>query len=221
MKGRPRSNLPNEDFLLNGPIRNLSRIFRYSSMALHEQENVAEHNFWVSWYSMQIAHWVESAYSHIDFNLDWQLIYELSITHDFAECFTGDMIRPVKYSSEEFLDAYKGLEAAAEHELMKVLPEPVAHAVAAAWVAESQHKDILEVRIVKMADLLSVWGKMVEEDKVGNGYARGRIELFIRNYFSLWKNDDFLGPLFTKIIDSGEIERRQDQPDLEGFPWSR
>ncbi len=193
-----------EPFLLNGPVRNLSRIWRYSSLPLHEPENVAEHNFWVAWNAMQIGHWLESEDDKIMgeesiLQLDWKIIYELAIVHDFAECFTGDMIRPVKYSSTEFREAYRKLEDQAVAELLPQLPEPVRKATFRSLSAQETF-NTLEVRIVKFADLLSVWNKLDEEANIPNVQAQRQQCAFINNYAQTWTTDPDLGALALEIF---------------------
>lgn len=193
------------EFLLNGPVRNLSRIFRFSSMPIHEPENVAEHTFWVCWYSMQIAHWYlyfnDSTHSQANFRIvNMKILYEMAIIHDIGECFTGDMIRPVKYSSPQFLEAYRAMEAEGLVELGEQLPEPVLEATNRALNHKETKKSSIEVRILRLADLLSVWGKLVEEANLGNRYALEELQNSLDSYAEEFQEDPDLGPLFSMIL---------------------
>ena len=195
----------NEDFLLNGPVRNLSRIFRFSSMPMHEPENVAEHTFWVGWYSMQIVHWyTNKPPTGFGETLKYPLVnvkilYELTFCHDLAECYTGDMIRPVKYSSEKFLEAYREMEEEGLNDLLAQLPTDTSLAVQRALEFKAENPESIEVRILKLADLLSVWGKLKEEANLGNRYAQEELNNSLDAYAEQFYDDPDLGPLFAEI----------------------
>lgn len=89
----------------------------------------------------------------------------VAIYHDASEIFTGDLPTPIKYHDEAIRDAYKRVEAAAEHQLLEALPAEMrpAYAELLRPADEYVHK------IVKAADKLSAYIKCVEECSAGNG----------------------------------------------------
>jgi len=174
-------------------------------MPIHEPENVAEHTFWVGWYTMQIIHWyTNKPPSGFGKDLKYpivnsKILYELVLSHDVAECYTGDMIRPVKYSSKKFLESYREMEEEGFQDLCGELPVNTALAVQRALEFKAENPQSIEVRILKLADLLSVWGKLQEEANLGNRYAEEELRNSLDTYSEQFYDDEDLGPLFAEI----------------------
>ena len=90
----------------------------------------------------------------------------LAIFHDVPEVITGDMPTPVKYFSSEIRTAYAGVESAAEHRLLSLLPADMRGEYVPLITHEGEDAELL--RIVKCADKLSALVKCIEEEKACN-----------------------------------------------------
>lgn len=84
---------------------NLSTIDRFSGTRLIERESVADHIAECIGLAM-IIYSKLSDKSIIDFE---KLIYKCTV-HDLGECYTGDVVRPVKYYSTEIKKTFDKLE---------------------------------------------------------------------------------------------------------------
>lgn len=135
-------------------VKRLTAVVRYSSIPVAVHENVAEHSFWVSLYAVMIARALGA-----DRDVQGQVAL-FGTMHDLAECVTGDVVRPFKYSSPEFKKAVD----CAETFMVGGLPSEVG----------SVMTDMEEVRseyiraIVKAGDWLSVYQYMRREAARGN-----------------------------------------------------
>lgn len=79
--------------LLLGVSSRLSHVFRYSSLPVNRPENVAEHSFYVSLYSLALAKQLEE----IGVEVNKAKLLESAILHDLDEAMSGDFLRAVKY----------------------------------------------------------------------------------------------------------------------------
>ena len=135
-------------------VKRLTAVWRYSSIPVAVRENVAEHSYWVSLYGVLIARAL-GASSEVQ---GWIAIYGL--THDLPECVTGDVVRPFKYSSDEFKLAVDK----AEESMASVLPEALSQLMA----VQEDLKPEYVAAIVKAADFLSLYQYMRREAARGN-----------------------------------------------------
>ncbi len=88
----------------------------------------------------------------------------LGMFHDAHEILTGDMPTPVKYQNPAIESAFKSVEAAANEQLIGMLPREF-QATYAPLIKEED----AELRpLVKAADKLSALIKCIEERKAGN-----------------------------------------------------
>ncbi len=126
-------------------------------------ENVAEHSLQVA----QVAHalaLIKNKYFEGSVNADKVAV--LALYHDASEVITGDLPTPVKYFSTKIQDAYKDIEAQAENQLLKLLPEGL----------RSEYKPLIQqkeadaefVKLVKAADSICAYLKCLEEKNSGN-----------------------------------------------------
>jgi 5'-deoxynucleotidase len=90
----------------------------------------------------------------------------LSLYHDAAEIFTGDLPTPVKYYSSEIRGAYRQVEEVATGRLLSFLPQDLQPGYEALLQGKREDEHLLSV--LKAADKLSALIKCVEEEKAGN-----------------------------------------------------
>lgn len=88
----------------------------------------------------------------------------LGLFHDAHEILTGDMPTPVKYQNPAIESAFKGVEQAANENLLSMLPEDMK----AVYAPILQEQDEEMKPLVKAADKLSALIKCIEERKAGN-----------------------------------------------------
>ena len=97
-----------------------------------------------------------------DYNADRAAV--LGMFHDAHEILTGDMPTPVKYQNTTIETAFKGVETAANEQLIGMLPSDLQ----ATYAPLIKEEDDLLRPIVKAADKLSALIKCIEERKAGN-----------------------------------------------------
>ena len=89
----------------------------------------------------------------------------LGLYHDAHEIITGDMPTPVKYHNKDILEAFRGVEEAANEKLLGKLPDDLRAVFSLALTGE-EDKDLLP--LIKAADRISALIKCIEERKAGN-----------------------------------------------------
>ena len=146
---------------INGTVRRLSHIRRYSSIAVVRQENVAEHSFYAGLYGQMVGlDLIDRGYQ-----VDLGELAIKCIWHDFAEAMTGDMPRSFKYHDDEFRKQVSRVE----EELVKRLYAElgwVNGGVFEYWL--NAKDDSLEGKILSFVDMLCVIAYCREEYSMGN-----------------------------------------------------
>lgn len=127
------------------------------------EENVMEH----SWQVATIAHAL-AVIHNTEFagDIDIYRVTTTALYHDISEIITGDLPSPIKYHSVKIQSAYKEIEAAAEQEMLQLLPEKLQQHYASLLI----HQQIPETicRFVKAADIISAYFKCQLEMQAGN-----------------------------------------------------
>jgi len=180
--------------LLLGESARLSRVRRYSSMPVNRGETVAEHSFYVAYYSLIIAEDLlyqingiasleeatargESFVVTEDFcELDWRKVLGSALLHDITESMTGDILRQVKHDNSDILVAFGRLESKIVNfieEKIKVKFSPLFYAA---------KDESLEGRIVAIGDAFSVVSYTIEEYLTGNVYLLRVLEEIRRDH---------------------------------------
>ena len=138
----------------------MKHIYRWGLMRNTKQENLSEHSLVVARIAHALAIIGNKRFSK-NYNPDF--VSTVAMYHDTSEIITGDMPTPIKYYNSEIKSAYKQIEAAAEKELLDMLPEDFKEEFTAIY-----NPDELTTRLVKAADKISALIKCTEELNMGN-----------------------------------------------------
>lgn len=138
----------------------MKNIYRWGLMRNTRRENLSEHSLEVA----QIAHALAIINrKRLCGNAEPFYVASVAMYHDTSEIITGDMPTPIKYYNSEIKSAYKQIEAAAEKELLSMLPEDFKEDFSLIY-----NPDELTARLVKAADKISALIKCTEELNMGN-----------------------------------------------------
>ena len=186
-----------KEMLIGMPVR-LRYVDRFSTCRVIRKESVAEHSFYVAFYSLMIAWWVEN--NHQGFGLGAPLntteLLTKALLHDIDEAATGDIPRFFKYSDSALKDhldvvALQGVTMIAE----KLWAEPSAVAEFTFDWKEAKC-DTPEGRILEFADFLSVLLYAAEEIRSSNFTMREHLQSMVEYYEKFTTKDfDFIQPL--------------------------
>ena len=135
-------------------------IIRWGLMRNIRPENLSEHSLEVS----QIAHALALINrNRFGGNANPDFVAVAAMYHDTSEIITGDMPTPIKYYNDDIKGAYKQIEATAQKQLTKLLPDDFKKDFDLIY-----NPDELTKRLVKAADKLSALIKCTEELNMGN-----------------------------------------------------
>lgn len=143
-------------------LSRMKYIGRWSLMRNSLSENVCEHSLDTA----VIAHALAVIGNcRLDKEYNTEHIALLALYHDCTEIITGDMPTPVKYYNADIKEAYKQIERNAANNLLKRLPDDMAHEYEKYLLPK---EDASVIKIVKAADKISALIKCIEEEKAGN-----------------------------------------------------
>lgn len=138
-------------------------INRWALMRNTRNENISEHSADVA----AIAHALAVIGNiRLGKNLNAEKAALFGLYHDMPEILTGDMPTPVKYYSEQMIEAYAQVEENASRKLLSMLPEDMRGTYEGAFFKKEEDEYLW--KIVKAADKLSALIKCIEETKAGN-----------------------------------------------------
>lgn len=145
-------------------ISRLRWIRRWSLMRNAIPEDVATHSWEVGTLAhvLGVIHNIQNPEQPIDPNR----LAACGLYHDATEVITGDMPTPVKYHSDAMREAYKGVEARAEQELLDLLPQEMQEAFSEVLIEHTLPETYQ--RLLKAADRLSALLKCQAELRAGN-----------------------------------------------------
>jgi 5'-deoxynucleotidase YfbR-like HD superfamily hydrolase len=149
--------------LLQGRMRRVVHTRRFSGHPLLRQETVAEHSYLTAHYALCIA---ISCVREGSRDIDYGKLLSRAIMHDVDEAVSGDLLRPIKYSSPEFRAMWEKISKDAMYGLCREMDMPELYPI---W--EHAKDDSLEGEILALADLISVHGYLQEEIAMGNTLA--------------------------------------------------
>jgi|SRR3990167_4542484 len=171
-----------QDFL-DGSIRRLNHIRRYSSYPVIRQENVAEHSFWIAFYAYRIGKELQYKYKE---KVNYEALLEKAMLHDFEESKIGDVVRTFKYYNDAITTAMKDAEKKVTSDLFdELFEEEASKEVFKKWEAA---KDVsLEGQIVMVSDMVCVFAYCIEEIELGNKFAEKTLREAIDGFEKLVK----------------------------------
>jgi hypothetical protein len=161
---KPSSWEPDWSGLLNtirGDVRRLDSTIRYNSIPVYQQESVATHSFWVSFYALLVH---KQLYPEQDSMLESSVLKH-ALLHDIGECLTGDVVRTFKYSSQKFKEAVDLAEYNMVEKYMPIQIKQVLNEIE--MDSESSIGPYIKC-IVKVADFISLYMFMNREWIRGN-----------------------------------------------------
>lgn len=169
---------------VNGSVKRLSHLRRYSSFRAIWSENVAEHSFYCAFYAWLVA----SDLVTRGYDVDPDAACAMAVFADLEEALTGDLLTIFKNSSPELKAESKRM---AGHCAQAMFTEygALEPRVTNVWQASSE--DSLEARVVKFADLLCVVAYAREEVAAGNDAFRPVLRDIHRDMRSYLDENEF------------------------------
>ena len=87
-------------------LSDFEKLVRCPGKFKYQDHNVAAHSFKVT----KIAQYLATVEEQNGQEIDWKLVYEKALNHDYPEIFTGDIKTPVKYASYEIKKLFSQVE---------------------------------------------------------------------------------------------------------------
>lgn len=134
-------------------------IKRWSLMHSSQPESVLEHSAVVAMLAMLVAEIAESFGNKVDLGV----MLSHALLHDVTEVLTGDVVTPVKKSSNALSHEFAKIECAAQDKLLKTLPKWLAQKVEGYFAPGGY-----EQRLVKGCDVYAAYLKCKLEVSAGN-----------------------------------------------------
>ncbi|MDQ0215927.1 putative hydrolase of HD superfamily [Oikeobacillus pervagus] len=144
-------------------LSDLENLFRCPGKFKYQDHSVAAHSFKVT----KIAQFLGTVEQMEGETVDWKILYEKALNHDYAELFTGDIKTPVKYASSEL----KGLFSQVEQQLtQKFIREEFPTEFREVYIERFKEgkDDTLEGKILSVADKIDLLYESFGEIQKGN-----------------------------------------------------
>ncbi|HEX7456355.1 MAG TPA: YfbR-like 5'-deoxynucleotidase [Candidatus Nanoarchaeia archaeon] len=170
--------------------RDLAHVIRFNNRPQHFPESVAEHSFYVAYFTLILCHLLEKK----RIKVDAKKALAMALVHDAEESFSGDILNPFKHFNEKVYQAIRDVNRQMVGEMFADLPTDLSSELVQLWKTENESKSI-EAQIVKVADKLQLLSKCFEEIQAGNTY----FEEIYKEQLSLLKKLD--QPWWSKIRD--------------------
>jgi 5'-deoxynucleotidase YfbR-like HD superfamily hydrolase len=145
--------------------RSLTHVMRFSSIPQQFQESVAEHSFYVAYFTGILLYFLKKKKERVD----EARALKIALIHDMEEKFSGDILTPFKYYSQELYHAIRKVNRETIPLAFEHLPAPLAKDLVALW-KEDVDRTTKEAQVVKVADKLSLLSKCREEITLGNAF---------------------------------------------------
>lgn len=190
--------------LLDGSAHRMSHVFRYSSVPVCRQENVAEHSWYVAFYAFLVGHDLIRQ----DINVDMGVLLSRALVHDIDESLTGDFLRHVKYGHP---DLKRVLDEVSVQMIEKMGFELGAGGenIKEAW--STAKADDVEGQIIAVVDLARVLSYVWEEIQYGNEHVRhilGECITYIQEFIQNHMVGSHVRPYAVQIIDWAQNKLR-------------
>lgn len=154
---------------MKGFFDRMSDVIRYSGTKVLNKENLAEHTYYVSIIADGIAEDLEKRFA---LEIDRYKVLKYAMYHDIEEIFTGDIVSPVKYKSEILRKQFEEVGVMMLEEQLKTHFENNTHISDMILQAHNNYEtgkaDVLESKIVKLADILQAIGYTISEKNLWN-----------------------------------------------------
>jgi 5'-deoxynucleotidase len=182
------------DHILN---RDLAHVVRFNNRPQHFPESVAEHSFYVVYFSILLTRVMKKKGIEVD-----QLeTLGMAAVHDMEEGFSGDILNPFKHYNDKVFEAIREVNRQTVTEVFADLPAWLSKDMVDLWKKENA-QDSTEAQVVKIADKLSLLAKCREEIDTGNTKFQEIYEREMEELNSLeW---DWWVQIRVEILESGE-----------------
>lgn len=185
-----------KELLIGMPVR-LRYVDRFSTCRVMKKESVAEHSFYVAFYSLMIAWWCDNHTGQA--NLNVADLLTKALLHDIDEAATGDIPRFFKYSDDSLKNHLDEVAQKGVHMIAEKLwhNESAISEIMFDW--KQAKNDTREGRILELADFLSVLSYVYEEIRSSNFVMREHLQAMAEYYEKFTTHDyDFLRPLIKE-----------------------
>jgi len=145
--------------------RSLAHVVRFNGKPQQFTESVAEHSFYVAYFTTILLYFLRKAGEPID----EAKALKIAVVHDMEEAFSGDILTPFKHYNEEILKAIRKVNRDTIPMMFEDLPQELGTEMVNLWLEDAEQSS-KEAQVVKLADKLSLISKCYEETKVGNDY---------------------------------------------------
>jgi 5'-deoxynucleotidase len=180
---------------INGTLRRMHHVRRYSSVPAIHPENVAEHSWQVAMLSYLIAN---DLYGRIGSpHIDLGKLLSRALVHDISESMSGDIIRSFKHGSAVMRDACN------EQDWSNVLR--LCSKLEANLHLDFKHAKASdpEGEIVSLADLLCVVSYCAAEKRLGNDEVDFIAQRMYEEDLRQWHRHKFLGRYVDGLYPTG------------------
>lgn len=144
-------------------LSDLEKIYRCPGKFKFEEHSVAEHSFKVT----KIAQFLGTVEEQEGNDVNWKVLYEKALNHDYAEIFIGDIKTPVKYADPELRKSLAEVEESMTlHFIKEEMPERFQEAYKARL--KEGKDETLEGKILSVADKIDLLYESFGEIQKGN-----------------------------------------------------
>jgi len=185
---------------LKGFFDRMSDVIRYSWTKVLNKENLAEHSYYVSIIADGIAEDLENKYS---IEIDRYKVLKYALYHDIEEIFTGDIVSPVKYKSKELRLEFERVwnlilkeQLSSHFEWNTHISEMILDTHKS---YESGKNEILENKIVKLADILQAIGYTISEKNLWNVYLQHITQNLLEILEKKYSQDEYFSDYVTQV----------------------
>lgn len=190
-------------------LSDLEGIFRCPGKFKYQEHSVASHSFKVT----KIAQFLGTVEEHQGTQIDWRILYEKAINHDYAELFTGDIKTPVKYAMPQLKELFSQVEETMTRNFIdQEIPEEF-QAIYAQRFSEGKD-DSIEGKILAVADKIDLLYESFGEIQKGNPETLF-LEIYQEALSTIIRYEDlhcvqyFLGNILPEMLEEGVIPYTQ------------